>query len=310
MRVLRVGTRRSALATRQTELAIAAMRLQRPEIVFSVVPISTDGDERRDASLREIGGTGVFVKRLEGALLAEEIDLAVHSLKDVPIHLEAGLALVSTPARADPRDALVVRGSGGAGTTVRPSPLHPLPELVHGARVGTGSARRGCQLRALRGDLVIADIRGNVDTRMRKMDEGEYDALVLAAAGLARLQRTDRVARLLEPEEVVPMVGQGALAIEARVDDALACEVARSIEDSETRECIEIERAFLEALGGGCTLPLGALAVRLGSEVRLRAALGDSRGDRVERRDVRASRAAGRDLARATAAELIAALER
>ncbi|HEY3109003.1 MAG TPA: hydroxymethylbilane synthase [Chloroflexota bacterium] len=297
MRILRVGTRKSALATRQSEMVVAALRRARPEARFELVQISTEGDERRDASLREIGGSGVFVKRIERALLANEVDLAVHSLKDVPTELEPGLMLAAIPARADPRDALVVR------LEPRPEPASPacaieeiarerLPDLPHGARVGTGSARRAAQLRAIREDLEILDVRGNVDTRLRKLDAGELDALVLAAAGLARLGRLDRATRLLDPKEMVPMVGQGALAIEVRSDDQVALETAAALDDWPTRVCVEAERAFLAALGGGCALPVGALAVLEDGEkpaIRLRVALADERGRRVERLEVRAA---------------------
>jgi hydroxymethylbilane synthase len=296
VRTFRVGTRKSALAMRQTEMVVAALRLARPEARFELVQISTEGDERLDASLQQIGGTGVFVKRIERSLLADRVDLAVHSLKDVPTALEPGLTLAAFPPREDPRDALVVRADG------RPEPASPacaleeiarerLPELPYGARVGTGSARRAAQLRAIRDDLTISDVRGNVDTRLRKLDDGEFEALVLAAAGLGRLDRLDRATRLLEPAEVVPMIGQGALAIEARADDGDALAVAAALDDWPTRVCVEAERAFLEALGGGCTLPVGALAVLEPTgrpTVYLRVALADQAGRRVERCHARA----------------------
>jgi hydroxymethylbilane synthase len=302
---------------RQTEMVVAALARARPRARFELVQISTEGDERRDASLREIGGTGVFVKRIERALLADEIDLAVHSLKDVPTALEPGLTLAAFPPRADPRDALVV------GVEARPEPASPacaieriarerLPELPYGARVGTGSARRAAQLWAIRDDLEIRDVRGNVDTRLQKLDQGELDALVLAAAGLARLDRLERATRLLEPDELVPMVGQGALAVEARADDRAAIETATALDDWATRLCVEAERAFLEALGGGCALPVGALAVlEDGREptIYLRVALADQRGRRVERCQARATLDEVRDVAVRLAAEALGRVE-
>jgi hydroxymethylbilane synthase len=317
VRTFRVGTRKSALAMRQTEMVVAALRRARSAARFEVVQISTEGDERRDVSLQEIGGTGVFVKRIERALLADEIDLAVHSLKDVPTRLEPGLTLAGIPPRADPRDALVVAGAA------RPEPASPacaleelvrarLPELPYAARVGTGSARRAAQLRALRDDLTIGDVRGNVDTRLRKLDDGEFDALVLAAAGLARLDRLDRATRLLDPDEVVPMIGQGALAVESRADDQGALTTAAALDDWRTRVCVEAERAFLEALGGGCALPVGALALleEVGEPtIHLRVALADAHGRRVERCEARANADEIGEVAIRLAAEALRAVE-
>ena len=271
-RIYRVGTRKSALARAQTELVLEMLRRARPGVELEVVTISTEGDERRDVPIAALGGTGAFVKRLERALLAGEIDLAVHSLKDVPTALEPGLVLAGIPQRGDPRDVLVV----GGATRYEGA----LPELPEGARIGTGSARRGVQLRALRPDLRILDVRGNVDTRLRKLDAGEYDALALALAGLERLGVEGRTRRALEPDEVVPMVGQGALAIEARADDAGAVELARLVDSPETRACVEAERAFLAGLGGGCQLPVGALARVQGSTIHLRVFL-EGPGQRV-----------------------------
>jgi len=310
-RVLRVGTRRSALALAQTELVVAALRARRPGAKLEIVHVSTEGDERRDVPLTVLGGTGVFVKRIERALLANEIDLAVHSLKDVPTQLEPGLTLAAIPERADPRDALVVRAatapsSASPACSIEELARERLPELPYGARVGTSSQRRAAQLLALRDDLELADVRGNVDTRLRKLDAGEYDALVLAAAGLDRLGRRDRVTRRLDPDELLPMVGQGALAVEVRADDAEALALAAAIDDEATRACVEAERAFLAALGGGCTLPVGALAEVQGADVRLRVALADTETRQVERRDDRGPRDTATTMASRLAAELLA----
>lgn len=308
-----MGTRRSALATRQTELVLAALRARRPEARFEVVLISTEGDERPDVSLRALGGTGAFVKRIERALIAGEIDLAVHSLKDVPTELEPGLVLAAIPERGDPRDALVVPAASGPELASPACGLSDvarerLPELAYGARIGTGSARRAAQLLALRDDLELLDVRGNVDTRLRKLDGGEFDALVLAAAGLSRLERSSRATRLLTPEECLPMVGQGALAIEARVSDREAVAVAGTIEDGTTRVCVDAERAFLSALGGGCALPVGAMAVVDGGELWLRVALGDASGRSVSRRDGRVPVERAGELAERLADKMMAAV--
>ena len=218
-----VGTRGSRLALRQTELLLAALRSRHEGIDVRVREVRTEGDRRPNEPLLRIGGQGVFVKELEAALLRREIDLAVHSLKDVPAKLTPGLALAAYPQRADPRDVLVTRARG------------TMKQLASGARVGTGSERRAVQLRAIRPDLEYADIRGNVDTRVRKVDEGEYDAVVLAAAGLERLDLLERAAEVFPPDVVLPAVGQGALAVEARADDAELIELLATIDDHDTR---------------------------------------------------------------------------
>jgi hydroxymethylbilane synthase len=312
-RCFRLGTRRSALALAQAELVAAALRARHPGLQLQLVHISTEGDERRDVPLQRLGGTGAFVKRIERALLDDEIDLAVHSLKDVPTQVERGLVLAAIPERADPRDALVVRAekaptAASPACSIEEIARERLPEVPYGARVGTSSQRRAAHLLAVRDDVEIADVRGNVDTRLRKLDEGQYDALVLAAAGLDRLGRAARIARRLDPDELLPMVGQGALAVETRADDAEAVALVSAIDDGTTRACVEAERAFLAALGGGCALPVGALAEVEGGQLRLRVALGDASGRRVERREGRAPLEEGRALASRLAAELLAAV--
>jgi hydroxymethylbilane synthase len=270
-RRLVVGTRGSRLALLQTQLVIEALRAQHPEIDCEVREVRTEGDQRPDTSLAAIGGQGVFVKEIEAALLRGDIDLAVHSLKDVPPELGAGLTLAAVPARGDPRDALVTRD----GT--------PLEALPPGARIGTGSARRAVQLRALRPDVETADIRGNVDTRLRKIDEGQYDGVVLAVAALDRLGMAERAAQVFEPNVMLPAVGQGALVVEGRSDDGGLLELLRSIEDAGSRLAVDAERAFLGRLGSGCTLPVGALAAIEGDAVRIRGMLADEVGERIVR---------------------------
>lgn len=306
---LRLGTRRSALALTQTEMMISAMRQARPDVAFEIVPMATEGDERRDVPLQVLGGTGVFVKRLERALLAGTIDVAVHSLKDVPTQLEPGLVLAAIPERADPRDALVVAAepvpsAASPACSIEEIARSRLPELPYGARVGTSSQRRAAQLRALRDDIELGDVRGNVDTRLRKLDEGQFEALVLAAAGLDRLGRADRITRRLDPDELLPMVGQGALAIETRAADAIARDVAACLDHAETRACVDAERAFLAGLGGGCTLPIGALATFDAGVLRLRVAV--ARDGRVARREIRVTADAAGEAARQLAAEMLA----
>lgn len=250
-RTLRVGTRASLLARTQTDLVIAALTSAHPGLTVDTVHVSTQGD-RSPAPLEQIGGTGVFVSALREALLAGEIDVAVHSFKDLPTAPAAGIALAAVPAREDPRDALVSR-TGGA-----------LLDLPDGALVGTGSPRRAAQLRALDLGLEIVPIRGNVDTRLRRVfgdgeTPGDLDAVVLALAGLRRVGR-DAGAEALDPIQVLPAPAQGALAIECRSEDSHVLDLLATLDDRLTRAAVAAERSLLAALEAGCTAPVGALA--------------------------------------------------
>ena len=270
-----VGTRGSPLAMRQTELVVASLRAQDPEAQIEIKQITTQGDRDQRASLSDIGGQGVFVKELEAAILVGDIDVAVHSLKDVPSEIAPGLTLAAYPERADPRDTLVSRD----GKT--------LAELPAGARIGTGSRRRVVQLLALRSDIEPVDIRGNVDTRIRKVDEGEYHAAVLAQAGLERLGLAERASQVFDAEELLPSVGQGALVIEARAGDAALLELLASISHDATRLAWETERAFMARLGGGCQLPFGAYAEIEGDSLRFRGFVADDEGHHLLRGELR-----------------------
>jgi hydroxymethylbilane synthase len=271
---IRIGTRRSALATAQAGQVAAALRAQ--GLPAELVEITTEGD-RSTAPLATIGGLGVFAGALREALLAGEIDLAVHSYKDLPTAAVDDLAIVCVPERADPRDVVITRDASRLG------------ELPTGATVGTGSPRRAAQLLALRNDLDVRAVRGNVDTRIELVTSGKLDAVVLASAGLARLGRLDEVSEALSPDQMLPAPAQGALAVEA-VSASLP-EVLRSalaaIDDLATRAAAEAERAVLATLEAGCSAPLGALAeedARTGS-LRLRAAVFAADGSRVLRAD-------------------------
>ena len=245
-RPLRLGTRRSALATSQS--GWVADRLREAGREVELVLVTTEGDTSR-RSLTEIGGTGVFASALRGALLDGRIDLAVHSLKDLPTAPAEGLVVAAVPEREDPRDVLVAR-DGLA-----------LQDLPTGAVVGTGSPRRAAQLGLLRPDLEVRDIRGNVDSRIRMVRDHVLDAVVLARAGLARLGRLDEATEVLDLEDMVPAAGQGALAVECRVDDTgLAADLAEILDHPATRAAVSAERAALAALEAGCTAPVGALA--------------------------------------------------
>ncbi len=273
-KTLTVGSRGSRLALRQTELVVAELARRHPSLHIRVQEVRTAGDRRADVSLSRIGGQGVFVKELESALLAGKIDLAVHSLKDMTTDVPAGLAIAAVPRREDARDALVSRGR------------EELTALPAGARVGTGSLRRAVQVRALRPDLEVVDIRGNIDTRMRKVREGQAEAVLLAAAGLARLGWLERAAEVLPVDVMLPAVGQGALALETRADDAATREVVAALDDRETRLATDAEKAFLARLGGGCRVPIAALATVDGDVLRLRGLVGESDGPRIVRGEV------------------------
>ena len=228
--------------------------------------IKTTGDKVTDVPLAKVGGKGLFTKEIEDALLAGSVDVAVHSLKDMPTELPAGLTLQAIPAREDVHDAMVGR---------------KLNDLPAGARVGTSSLRRSAQLRAVRPDLKIETIRGNLDTRLRKLDEGQFDAIVLAAAGLRRLGWADRIAELLPEEICCPAVGQGALAIETRDDAGPGALVCQKLDDPGARAAVTAERALLRSLGGGCQVPIGAHAKLSDGGLLLRAVVAAPDGSRI-----------------------------
>lgn len=245
--VVRVGTRGSKLALRQTDEVIRQLHAAYPDMEFQVVTISTSGDRRADVPLPSLG-VGAFIKEIERSLLEGSIDLAVHSLKDLPTLITDGLTLGAVLRRGDPRDVLVNKW----GCT--------LAQLPAGARIGTSSPRREAQVKHLRPDVQVVPIRGNVETRLEKSIGADYDGAVLAAAGLDRLEMADRVSEYLAPKEFVPAPGQGALAVEVRSDDSGAMEMVSHIDHPGTRREVTCERAFLEELGSGCSLPAGAYA--------------------------------------------------
>jgi hydroxymethylbilane synthase len=256
VRSLRLGTRRSALALAQAG-GVAATLVGDHAVDVELVEITTEGD-RSAAAIHTLGGTGVFVTALRDALASGAVDLAVHSLKDLPTAATPELVLAAVPPREDPRDVLCCP----AGLT--------LGELPAGARVGTGSPRRAAQLLGLGLGLDVVPIRGNVDTRLKKAIDGEVDAVVLARAGLARLDRLDAVTEVLDPIQLLPAPGQGALAVECRADDTELVELLSALDDPDSRACVAAERALLAALEAGCTAPIGALADRADDELYLR----------------------------------------
>jgi hydroxymethylbilane synthase len=264
---LRLGTRGSALARTQAGLVARALERLHPGLRVEEQVLSTRGDREADRPLAPLGGKGLFVREIEQALLAGEIDLAVHSLKDLPAELPPGLALAAVPERADPADALV---------SPRGDALHELPPA---ARVATGSPRRAQQLRLLRADLDFVPLRGNVDTRLRRLEAGDFEALVLAVAGLTRLGRLDSRAWRLDPASCIPAPGQGALGIEVR-SGSKAEEMLRGLHHEASGLEVRAERALVQRLGGGCQVPLGALARVHGDHLRLTAFLADDAAER------------------------------
>ncbi len=254
--IVRIATRRSALAKWQAHHVSALLTAREPGLEVQLLELMTRGDRILDVPLAEVGGKGLFVKEIEDALLRGDAQVAVHSMKDLPAAEPPGLVIAAVPLREDPRDALVSHGK-------------KLSELPRGARVGTASLRRSAQLQAMRPDLRIETIRGNVATRLRKIDEG-FDAVVLAHAGLRRLGLTDKVAQVFSIDEMLPAVAQGALAIEARQDDAETMRRLAPLEDAATRIQVEAERGFLRKLQGGCQVPIAGHAEVKGSLVRLR----------------------------------------
>ncbi len=243
-----IGTRGSSLALCQAEIVRTKLEERYPDRRVELRTIKAQADKNPELSLVAIGGEGVFVKELETALQERRITLAVHSMKDVPLDIPEDLRIAAVLEREEPRDALVSRSGA------------PLDELPAGATVGTSSLRRRSQLLRRRKDLALREIRGNVDTRLRKLGEGQFDAIVLAACGLIRLGLEDRITQLLAFEEMLPEPGQGALALEARGDDPDTLELLSGLEDSVSRACVDAERAFLKALGGGCRVPIAAYA--------------------------------------------------
>jgi hydroxymethylbilane synthase len=274
---LRIATRKSALALWQAEHVAALLRAAHPGLAVALVPMTTRGDEILDQPLATIGGKGLFLKELEVAMLEGRADLAVHSLKDVPAELEPGFALPAMLPRADAADAFVSNAWADLAT------------LPHGARVGTSSLRRQAQLRALRPDLVLLDLRGNVGTRLGKLDTGDYDAIVLACAGLERLGLAARIRSRLAAPDWLPAPGQATITIEARKDNPAVLALLAALDDADTRLTVSAERAMNHALGGSCTVPVGAWCVLGEHGLHLRGLVGDAASGRLVRAEASGS---------------------
>ena len=266
-----VGTRSSQLARAQTAEVVRAMRAGWPDVKITERLISTTGDRQRTEPLADIGGFGLFTREIERALLAGEIDIAVHSLKDLPTDMPTGLRLGAVPVREAPWDALVSRDGAG------------LAELRRGARVGTSSRRRAAQLLSVRPDLVVESIRGNLDTRLRKLVEEDWDAIVIAVSGLTRIGRAAEISEILAPDTMLPAVGQGALGIQVRDGDASVLAIVGAINDPASAQAVAAERSFLAALGGGCRTPIAGFARAEGGRLRLDGLVASVDGVRIVR---------------------------
>lgn len=294
-RTLKIATRKSPLALWQANFVKDRLEALHPQLQVELVPMSTQGDKILDTPLAKVGGKGLFVKELETAMLEGRADIAVHSMKDVPVEFPEGLGLHTICEREDPRDAFVSNR------------FKAIAELPQGAVVGTSSLRRQCQLRAARPDLVIRDLRGNVNTRLAKLDGGEYDAIILAAAGLKRLEMAHRIAAFIEPEQSLPANGQGAVGIECRLDDVELHALLAPLEHTETRTRVLTERAMNRALQGGCQVPIGAYALVEGDQIWLRGLVGSPDGTQVIRDEIRGSVSDGEALGEQLAQRLLAA---
>lgn len=291
--IIRIATRKSPLALWQAEFVKAELERIHTDLVVELLPMSTKGDVILDTPLAKVGGKGLFVKELEVAMLEGRADIAVHSMKDVPVDFPDGLGLQVICEREDPRDAFVSNN------------FKSLSDLPQGAVVGTSSLRRQCQLRAARPDLVIKDLRGNVGTRLAKLDNGDYDAIILAAAGLIRLKLENRIASFISTEESLPANGQGAVGIECRTDDERVKALLAPLEHLETRYRVLAERAMNTRLEGGCQVPIGAFAEINGDTLTLRGLVGNPDGSEIITGTVSGDKTTAIELGQALADDLL-----
>jgi hydroxymethylbilane synthase len=294
MTTIRIATRESRLALWQAEHVATRLRQAHPELTVVLVPMTTTGDQVLDRTLAQVGGKGLFVKELEMALLENRADIAVHSMKDVPSVLPESLMLTSMLERADPRDAFVS------------TQYARFADLPQGAHVGTASLRRQSQLLALRPDLRISPVRGNVETRLRKLDEGQYAAIVLASAGLTRLGLAARIAEYLDVERSVPAAGQGIVGIECRRDDAQAQRLCAALNDLDAEHCVSAERAFATRLEGSCQAPIAGFATVTKDALQLTGLVAAPDGTQVIRKQISGSRYQGAQLGIQLAEQVLA----
>ncbi|WP_085300138.1 hydroxymethylbilane synthase [Cognaticolwellia mytili] len=291
---VRIATRKSALALWQAEYVKAQLEHFHPGINVELVPMTTKGDIILDTPLAKVGGKGLFVKELEVAMLEDRADIAVHSMKDVPVEFPEGLGLEVICPREDPRDAFVSNN------------IASFADLPQGAVVGTSSLRRQCQIKALRPDLIIRDLRGNVNTRLKKLDNNEYDAIILAAAGLIRLEMPERIREFIAPEVMLPANGQGAVGIECRTEDETIKKLLAPLGCEETRIRVIAERSMNRALEGGCQVPIGSYAIIENQEIYLRGLVGAVDGSKILTSEVRGKTQDAEKLGTDLAATLLA----
>jgi hydroxymethylbilane synthase len=291
--VVRIATRKSPLALWQANFVKSELEKAHPGIEVELVTMVTKGDIILDTPLAKVGGKGLFVKELEVAMLEERADLAVHSMKDVPVDFPEGLGLAIICEREDPRDAFVS------------NTYKSLDELPNGATVGTCSLRRQCQLMEARPDLIIKELRGNVGTRLSKLDAGDYDAIILAAAGLKRLELDERIASFIEPEQSLPAVGQGAVGIECRLNDERILKLLEPLNHADTSDRVKAERAMNLTLEGGCQVPIGSYALLNNDDIWLRALVGEPDGSEIIRGEIKGKRAEAEKLGVKLANELL-----
>ena len=291
---IRIATRKSPLALWQAYFVKDALQAAHPGLEVELVTMVTKGDVILDTPLAKVGGKGLFVKELEVAMLEGRADLAVHSMKDVPVAFPEGLDLVTICDREDPRDAFV----SNTYDSIEALPL--------GAVVGTCSLRRQCQLKEARPDLIVKDLRGNVNTRLAKLDAGDYDAIILASAGLKRLEMEDRIQSFIEPEQSLPAVGQGAVGIECRVDDERLIKLLEPLNHTDTADRVRCERAMNLRLEGGCQVPIGSYSLLEGDQIWLRALVGEPDGSKIVRGEIRGHRDDAEALGVQLAEELLA----
>jgi len=292
--ILRIATRKSPLAIWQAEHVASRLQQLHPQLQIELVRMSTSGDKLLDSPLSQVGGKGLFVKELEQGLLSGAADIAVHSMKDVPVDLPPGLHLPVILQREDPRDAFVSKNYAN------------IDDLPPGARLGTASLRRQCQLRARRPDLDIVTLRGNVNSRLAKLDSGDFAAIMLAAAGLIRLGMGARITRLLEPEESLPAIGQGAIGIECRNGDSRVLDLIGALDHTPTHICVRAERALNIRLHGGCQVPIAGFAELGHGVILLRGLVGSMDGQRFVRGDIGAKPEDAEELVTVLAEDLLA----
>jgi hydroxymethylbilane synthase len=296
MTTLRIATRKSALAMAQSQQVVSMLKEKHPGLDVEIIPVTTEGDQNPEQPLWELQGMGFFTTQIEKTLLEDKTDIAVHSFKDLPTTQTPGLTIAAVPVRENPADCVVSRHKIS-------SPLQILPS----AFVGTSSLRRQAQLLQLRPDLTTRPVRGNIDTRLRKLDEGQYDILIMAAAGLIRLGLRERIAFLLEPTEFIPAPAQGALAIQTRADDKATVELVQTINDTQSRQLVEAERLVLQRLHPGCHAPVGVFAKREDKKIQIFAFVSKPDGTESLHKNIKGPFEEAQNLAEKLSHELILA---